>query len=74
LHLPKILHGSLLKIVILSNPYQGAGTKFIEEKFSRVYQSQKFFCFSEKNLILCGLYPKLDHHSIAPCFQAFQTS
>jgi hypothetical protein len=72
-HLPKILPDSLLKIFILSNPYQGVGPKFLEEKFSRVYQGQNNFCFSEKNLILCGLYPKLDRHSIAHCFQAFQT-
>jgi hypothetical protein len=73
-HLPKILPSSLLKILILSNPYQGVGPKFLEEKFTCVYQGQNFLCFSEKNLILCGLDPKLDYHSIAPCFQAFQTS
>jgi hypothetical protein len=55
-YLPKILPGSLSsRFSDLSNPYQGVGPNFLEENLSHGYSCQ--------NLILCGLYHKLDLHS-----------
>jgi hypothetical protein len=43
-YLPKILPDSLLKIFVISNPYQGVGPKFLEEKsFSWLSRSKSLF-------------------------------
>jgi hypothetical protein len=72
-YLPKILPSSLLKIFILSNPYQGVGPKFFEEKsFSWIIKVK--ISFLRKISSFCGLYPKLDLHSISPYLQAYKSS